>query len=105
MNLNEIQNLTEQTIYGRWYYKDDQYDLKLIISKHPSYIRLDFNGEIIEFTDNAHWFGDYHLCFTGPYYVRISSIKNYNENQLIFGKLSSEAIIGDYEWEFVFNRT
>ncbi len=98
MKTSERQSSTIRFMYGNWEYEGPYTTIKLTIQDFSKIVTLNIDGVIEEFDSGGHWFGDNHLCFYGPYYVRMA-----NETNLIFGKHKS-AVIGDYEWEYVFQR-
>lgn len=98
MTVAERQSSTIKYMFGKWAYQNNGVNISLIINDFPRVVKLNYNGEIEEFDNNAHWFGDHHLCFYGPYYVFFA-----DENCLIFGKHKS-SVIGDYEWQYEFHR-
>lgn len=98
MTTAEKQSSTIRHMTGKWSYEENNNNIKVTICDFPRIINLEYNGIIEEFDSGGHWFGDNHLCFSGPYYVRFA-----DETRLVFGKHKS-AVIGDYEWEYQFHR-
>lgn len=93
---SESQLTTESSIFGHWRLNNENVNIEVLIT--PQIVRLNYNGVVEEFSSNAHWMGDHHLCFWGPYYV-FSATKEF----LTFGKHKS-GLIGDYEWEHTLSR-
>ncbi len=83
---------TEQNLIGHFELHNDDTDIEITITPHK--VKLNYNGELEEFDNSAHWMGDNHLCFWGPYYVRLA-----DESRLIFGKNTSGSLGINNEWQ------
>ncbi len=98
MTTSERQDSTIRYMFGSWEYNKASINIKVTIRDFPRTVTLEVNGITEEFDSGGHWFGDNHLCFFEPYYVRFA-----DDKRLIFGKHQS-VVVGDYEWEYTFER-
>jgi hypothetical protein len=88
---------TEKNLIGHFKLHNEEHNIEVTITHQR--VKLNYNGAIEEFANSAHWMGENHLYFWGPYFVRFA-----DENRLVFGKNTSGIVGVDNDWQETLER-
>ncbi|HSH65166.1 MAG TPA: hypothetical protein VLB84_05065 [Bacteroidia bacterium] len=95
-------NATNQNMYGKWQYKEDDTDLIVRILEGKLEVNGTLGGEKIHDVElkTGNWWVDPHLIFDGsPFFIRKAT-----SEKLIFGEFKKAGNSSDIKWQFEFDR-